>query len=60
MLLPIEINLVSKKRGYKRNLAWPSDFCGGKMVFILLAKVLIIYMEPTAVDVWGLGLEFVS
>ena len=30
------------------------------MVFILLAKVVTFYVGFTVVDVWGLGLEFVS
>ncbi len=60
MLLLAEIDLVPEERGRKRNLVWPGGSAGGKMVLILLAEVVAFYMGPTAVDVRGLGLEFVS
>ena len=60
MLLPTENDLILKKRDYKQNLVWPSSSCGGKVVFILLTKVIALYMGPIVVDVLSLGLEFVS
>ena len=60
MLLPIKVDLILKKEGYKQNLVWPGDFCNGKVIFILLTKVIALYVGSIAVDVWGLGLEFVS
>ncbi len=60
MLLLAEVDLILKKGGYKRNLVWSGSFSNGKVVLILLAKVVVLHVESTAVDVWGLGLEFVS
>ena len=56
----MEVDSILKKRDYKWNLVWPNGSCGGKMVFTLLAKVIVFYMRPTVVDVWDLGLELVS
>ncbi len=60
MLLPAEVDSIPKKGGRKQNLIWLSGFAGGKMVFILLAEVIALYVKPTTVDVRGLGLELVS
>ncbi len=30
------------------------------MVLILLADVVALHVEPIAIDLWGLGLEFIS
>ncbi len=60
MLLLAEVDSVSEKRGRKRNSVGPGSSASGKMVFTLLVEVITFYVEPTAVDVWGLGLELVS
>ena len=59
MLLPIEIDAISQKRGCKRDLIRFSGSAGGKIVFALLTEVITFYVKPTAVDVRGLDLEFV-
>ncbi len=60
MLLPAEVDLVPEEEGRKRNSAWLGGPAGGKMVLTLLAEVVAFHVGPTAVDVWGLGLELVS
>ncbi len=60
MLLPVEVDSVPGEGDRKRNLVWPSDSAGGKMVLTLLAEVVTFHVGPTAVDVWCLGLEFIS
>ena len=59
MLLPIEFDPIPQEKGCKRNLVWPGDSIGSKMVFILLTKVVVFYVGLTAVDIWGLDLELV-
>ncbi len=60
MLLPAEVDLVSEEGDRKRNSVWPGGPAGGKMVLTLLTEVIAFHMGSTAVDVQGLGLEFVS
>ncbi len=60
MLLPAKVDLVPEEGGRKRNSIWPSGSAGGKMVLTLLAEVVAFHVGPTAVDVRGLGLEYVS
>ncbi len=60
MLLPAEVDSVPEEGGRKQNLVWPGGPVSGKMVFTLLAKVVAFYVGPIAIDVMGLGLEFVS
>ncbi len=48
------------KRGGKRNSVLLDGFAGSKMILTLLTKIVALYVEPTAVDAQGLGLEFVS
>ena len=59
MLLLAEVDLISKKRGYKRNLVWLGDFYNGKIVFTLLLKVITLYVGPTVVDIRNYSLKFV-
>ncbi len=59
MLLPIEINLISKKTGRKWNAIWSSCFSNGKVVFTLLREIKTLYIGPTTVNVRGLGLIFI-
>ncbi len=60
MLLLAEGDLIPEKGGRKRNSIGPGSSIGGKMALTLLAEVVAFYVGPTAVDVWGLGLELVS
>ena len=60
MLLPAEVDFVLKKSGCKRNLVLPGYSYDGKVVFILLAKIVTFYVGPTIVDVRSHGFEFVS
>ncbi len=60
MLLSTEVDLISEKGGHKRNSVGPGGSTGSKMVLTLLAEVVAFHVGPTAVDVQGLGLEFVS
>ncbi len=41
-------------------MVWQNRSAGNKMIFILLTEILALYVGPIAVDVWGLGFEFVS
>ncbi len=60
MLLSAEVDLIPQKKGYKRNLVWPGDSKGGKMILTLLTKIVALYVGPITIDVWGLGIELVS
>ncbi len=60
MLLLAEVDSIMQKGGCKWNLVWPDGSVGGKIVFTLLAEVVVLYVRPTTVDVRGSGLEFVS
>ena len=60
MLLSAENDLITKKKSCKQNLVWLYGSCNGKVIFTLLAKVIVLYMGDTVVDVRGLGLKFVS
>ena len=54
-----ESDLISQKRDCKRNLVCFGSCAGGKIVLILLAKVVAFYVGYIVVDVRGHGLEFV-
>ncbi len=60
MLLSVEVDSISQKGVRKRNSVRPGGSAGGKMILILLAEIVALYVGPTAVDVRGLGLELVS
>ena len=60
ILLPTEVDSILQKKGCKRNLVWPGNFLSSKIVFTLLAKVVVFHVGPTIVEVQGLGLELVS
>ncbi len=59
MVMPIEVDLISQKRGCKRNLVWAGDFIDGKVVLILLIVIVALRMKPTVVDILGLGIVFI-
>lgn len=59
MLLLTEVDLILKKEDCKLNLVWPGDSNGGKVIFILLIEVIRLNMGLTAIDIRGLGLEFI-
>ena len=60
MLLLTEVDSIPQKRGYKRNLVWLDSSAGGKMVLTLLAEVVALYVQPTAINILSFDLEFVS
>ncbi len=60
MLLPAEVDLIPEKEGRKQNSVGPGGSAGSKMVLTLLAEVVTFHVGPTAVDVWGFGIELVS
>ena len=60
MLLPVKVDLVSKKKSCKQNLVWLAGSCDSKVIFTLLAKVVTFHVRLTVVDVQDLGFEFVS
>ncbi len=57
MLLSTEVNLISKKKSHKQNLIRLGDSNGNKVIFVLLAKVVALHVEPSTIDVKGFGLE---
>ncbi len=59
MLLPIEIDLILKKGYYKRNSVKLSSSNGSKMIFVRLTEIITFQVKLSAVDVRGLGFEFV-
>ena len=59
ILLSTKVDVVSQKKGCKRNLVWSGGSAGGKMVFALLTEVITFHVRPIAVDVQGFGLKFV-
>lgn len=59
MLLLLKIDLISKKRGGKLNLVWPSSSSGGKIIFALLAKFVTLHMSPSIIDVKELSHKFI-
>lgn len=42
MLLPIDVDLILKKKDHKYNLTRLDDFSSGKVVFILLIEVIAL------------------
>ena len=60
MLLPIKVDAVSLKRGYKRNLSQSSSSADGKIVFILLTEIITFHTRSSVKIVQVLGLKFVS
>lgn len=54
----MEVGLISKERDCKRNLVRLDGFGSGKIVFILLTKVIALYMRLITINVRGSGLEF--
>ncbi len=60
MLLPAEVDSVLEEGGRKRNSVWPGGPADDKMVLTLLVEVVAFHVGPTAVDIRGLGLKFVS
>lgn len=58
-LLQPEIDLVSKKRGHKRNSVLPNGSSNGKSVFALLVKVVTLHVSHNKLDIRGLCLKFI-
>ena len=51
MLLPAEQGSVFKKSGYKQNMVWPCSINNGKVILVLIEKIITFYMGLTPVDV---------
>ena len=60
MLLPTKVDAVPQKKGCKQNSVQLDGSAGSKIVFVVLTKIITFHVRSTMVDVWGLGLEFVS
>ncbi len=60
MLLPTKIDLISKNESCKWNLVKPSSSIGGKVVLILLTKVITLYIGTTTINIRRLSLELIS
>lgn len=57
MLLPIEVDLVSKKRDHNWNLIRLNGFNNSKMVFTLVTKVIVFYLGLTIIAMRKSGLK---
>lgn len=55
ILLPTKVDIVPKKRRDKENVIRVFSSNNGKVIFILLAKVLIFYVRFISIYVWKLG-----
>lgn len=53
----MKVHLILKKKSYKQNLTRFHNFNGSKVVFVLLAKVIALYMRLIRIDVRQSGLE---
>ena len=57
MLLPTEVNPISKKQGYKENKLRPCGIGHVEIVFALLTEVIAFHMKAIIIQVGVLGLE---
>ncbi len=60
MLLPAEVDLISKKESGKWNLFWPNGSSNSKTVLILLAETVAFHVRHTVIEVTSFSLKFVS
>ena len=51
--------MILKKRSRKQNLVRPGSFSNSKLVFILLTKVIILYIKLIAIDVRRPSFKFI-
>ena len=51
VLLPTEVNTVTQEECYKRNTVRALGSGGGKVILILLAKVITFYVGLTTINV---------
>ena len=47
----IKVDLILKEKSYKRNLIRFKDYNSSKLVFILLTKVIELYIGPIIIDI---------
>lgn len=59
MLLPLEVDSISKEKDRKWDLIWFNGSTGGKVILTLLIEDITLYMELTAINVRGSGLKFI-
>lgn len=57
VLLQAKIDIIQKKKSYKRNLIRLDGFNNGKIVFALLIEILTFYVGPITIDVKGSDLK---
>lgn len=61
MLLPAEINLVAEEHSCKEYMLSTSGISRVKVIFVLLIKVIALYMNTSVIQVGILGIEgFIS
>lgn len=57
ILSPLVANHLLKKQSYKQSIFWTNGFSCVKMIFILLTKMVAIYLRFLLVYVWQLSLK---
>ena len=55
----MEVDLISKKKDHKQNLVKSNDFNNGKIIFILLTKVVIFFIGPNTINIKGSSFELI-
>ena len=60
ILLPAEIDLVSEERHSKKNSSRHCSSSGSKVVLTLVTKVIAVYVELSAIYVYGMGFQLIS
>lgn len=53
----IKVDLILKEKSYKRNLIRFKDYNSSKLVFILLTKVIELYIGPIIIDIRWFGFK---
>ncbi len=57
ILLPLEVDTISKKKCRKQNLVRTDGTSGGKVILTLLTEVKISHMGYTTINIGGLSLR---
>ena len=50
-LYPVRTNIFTKKRSYKKSLVGPNNPSSLKIIFVLLAKVVVVYIQITIIHI---------
>lgn len=51
MLMPMKVNITTKKENYEKDLIWSFDFNNIKIVLLLLAKIVTIHIAFLIIDI---------